>query len=124
VYLAARWWSAFSGTKLNSNDLAPEANAREYVQSASRSLEKRHPGIFKARDGYLATAGRTALACGHTKCLFFTGLERQFGFKPESRGQSSILSSPITQKRHRRRLSLHGAAGTTGSEAGIAKNDG
>ena len=36
---------------------ALEANAREYVPSASRGWEKRYPGIFDVRDGYLDTAG-------------------------------------------------------------------
>jgi L-alanine-DL-glutamate epimerase-like enolase superfamily enzyme len=36
---------------------ALEANAREYVPSASRGWEKRYPGIFDVRDGYLSTAG-------------------------------------------------------------------
>jgi L-alanine-DL-glutamate epimerase-like enolase superfamily enzyme len=36
---------------------ALEANAREYVPSASRGWEKRYPGIFNVRDGYLDTAG-------------------------------------------------------------------
>jgi L-alanine-DL-glutamate epimerase-like enolase superfamily enzyme len=34
-----------------------EANAREYVPSASRGWEKRFPGIFNVRDGYMDTAG-------------------------------------------------------------------
>ena len=36
---------------------ALEANAREYVPSASRGWEKRYPGIFNVRDGYLDTTG-------------------------------------------------------------------
>ena len=36
---------------------ALEANAREYVPSASKGWEKRYPGIFDVRDGYLDTAG-------------------------------------------------------------------
>jgi hypothetical protein len=36
---------------------ALEANAREYVPSASAGWEKRYPGIFDVRDGYLKTAG-------------------------------------------------------------------
>ncbi len=36
---------------------ALEANAREYVPSASKGWEKRFPGIFDVRDGYLDTAG-------------------------------------------------------------------
>jgi L-alanine-DL-glutamate epimerase-like enolase superfamily enzyme len=36
---------------------ALEANAREYVPSASRGWEKRYPGIFNVRDGYIDTAG-------------------------------------------------------------------
>jgi len=36
---------------------ALEANAREYVPSANRGWEKRYPGIFKVKDGYLDTAG-------------------------------------------------------------------
>jgi len=36
---------------------ALEANAREYVPSASKSWEKRYPGIFNVRDGYLDTTG-------------------------------------------------------------------
>jgi L-alanine-DL-glutamate epimerase-like enolase superfamily enzyme len=36
---------------------ALEANAREYVPSASAGWEKRYPGIFNVRDGYLKTAG-------------------------------------------------------------------
>ena len=36
---------------------ALEANAREYVPVASKGWEKRYPGIFDVRDGYLATKG-------------------------------------------------------------------
>ena len=36
---------------------AVEANAREYVPVASRGWEKRYPGIFDVRDGYLDAAG-------------------------------------------------------------------
>ena len=36
---------------------ALEANAREYVPSANRGWEKRYPGIFRIKDGYLDTAG-------------------------------------------------------------------
>jgi L-alanine-DL-glutamate epimerase-like enolase superfamily enzyme len=36
---------------------ALEANAREYVPSASAGWEKRYPGIFSVRDGYLHTDG-------------------------------------------------------------------
>ena len=36
---------------------AVEANAREYVPSASAGWEKRFPGIFNVRDGYLSTRG-------------------------------------------------------------------
>ncbi|HYW48929.1 MAG TPA: enolase C-terminal domain-like protein [Bryobacteraceae bacterium] len=36
---------------------ALEANAREYVPVASRGWEKRFPGIFDVRDGFLYTAG-------------------------------------------------------------------
>jgi L-alanine-DL-glutamate epimerase-like enolase superfamily enzyme len=36
---------------------ALEANAREYVPSASRGWDKRYPGIFDVRDGYIDTAG-------------------------------------------------------------------
>jgi hypothetical protein len=36
---------------------ALEANAREYVPAASKGWEKRYPGIFNVRDGYLATTG-------------------------------------------------------------------
>ena len=36
---------------------ALEANAREYVPSASLGWEKRYPGIFNIRDGYIDTAG-------------------------------------------------------------------
>jgi L-alanine-DL-glutamate epimerase-like enolase superfamily enzyme len=35
---------------------ALEANAREYVPSASRRWEKLYPGIFNVRDGYLDTS--------------------------------------------------------------------
>jgi L-alanine-DL-glutamate epimerase-like enolase superfamily enzyme len=34
-----------------------EANAREYVPAANRAWEKRFPGIFDVRNGYLETAG-------------------------------------------------------------------
>jgi L-alanine-DL-glutamate epimerase-like enolase superfamily enzyme len=34
-----------------------EANAREYVPAANRGWEKRFPGIFDVRNGYLDTAG-------------------------------------------------------------------
>jgi L-alanine-DL-glutamate epimerase-like enolase superfamily enzyme len=36
---------------------ALEANAREYVPSASAGWEKKYPGIFDVRDGYLHTDG-------------------------------------------------------------------
>lgn len=36
---------------------ALEANAREYVPAANRGWEKRFPGIFAVRNGYLATTG-------------------------------------------------------------------
>jgi L-alanine-DL-glutamate epimerase-like enolase superfamily enzyme len=36
---------------------ALEANAREYVPSANRGWEKRYPGIFNVRNGYLDTTG-------------------------------------------------------------------
>jgi hypothetical protein len=36
---------------------ALEANAREYVPAANRGWEKRFPGIFDVRNGYLETAG-------------------------------------------------------------------
>jgi L-alanine-DL-glutamate epimerase-like enolase superfamily enzyme len=36
---------------------ALEANAREYVPSANKGWEKRFPGIFDVRNGYLETAG-------------------------------------------------------------------
>ena len=36
---------------------ALEANAREYVPSANRGWEKRYPGIFNVKDGYLDTTG-------------------------------------------------------------------
>lgn len=36
---------------------ALEANAREYVPAASRGWEKRYPGIFNVRNGYLDTTG-------------------------------------------------------------------
>jgi L-alanine-DL-glutamate epimerase-like enolase superfamily enzyme len=36
---------------------ALEANGREYVPSASKGWEKRYPGIFNVRDGYLDTTG-------------------------------------------------------------------
>jgi L-alanine-DL-glutamate epimerase-like enolase superfamily enzyme len=36
---------------------ALEANAREYVPSASAGWEKRFPGVFNVRDGYLHTDG-------------------------------------------------------------------
>ena len=36
---------------------ALEANGREYVPSASKGWEKRFPGIFDVRDGYLDTKG-------------------------------------------------------------------
>ena len=34
-----------------------EANAREYVPAANRGWEKRFPGIFKVRDGFMDTRG-------------------------------------------------------------------
>jgi L-alanine-DL-glutamate epimerase-like enolase superfamily enzyme len=34
-----------------------EANAREYVPAANRGWEKRYPGIFDVKDGYMYTAG-------------------------------------------------------------------
>ncbi len=36
---------------------ALEANAREYVPAANRGWEKRFPGIFEVRDGWMRTAG-------------------------------------------------------------------
>lgn len=36
---------------------AVEANAREYVPAANRGWEKRFPGIFEVRDGYMYTRG-------------------------------------------------------------------
>jgi hypothetical protein len=36
---------------------ALEANAREYVPAARRGWEKRYPGIFEVRDGYIDTTG-------------------------------------------------------------------
>jgi hypothetical protein len=39
---------------------ALEANAREYVPAANRGWEKRYPGIFAVKDGYLATTGLDA----------------------------------------------------------------
>ena len=36
---------------------AVEANGREFVPSASKGWEKRYPGIFNVRDGYLDTTG-------------------------------------------------------------------
>jgi L-alanine-DL-glutamate epimerase-like enolase superfamily enzyme len=36
---------------------ALEANAREYVPAANRGWEKRFPGLFKVKDGYLYTSG-------------------------------------------------------------------
>ena len=36
---------------------ALEANAREYVPAANRGWEKRFPGIFEVKDGYLYTRG-------------------------------------------------------------------
>jgi hypothetical protein len=36
---------------------ALEANAREYVPAANRGWEKRFPGIFDVRDGFLDTRG-------------------------------------------------------------------
>jgi L-alanine-DL-glutamate epimerase-like enolase superfamily enzyme len=36
---------------------ALEANAREYVPAANRGWEKKFPGIFQVKDGYLYTAG-------------------------------------------------------------------
>jgi L-alanine-DL-glutamate epimerase-like enolase superfamily enzyme len=43
---------------------ALEANAREYVPSASVGWEKRYPGIFNVRDGYLDTQGLDAPGLG------------------------------------------------------------
>ena len=34
-----------------------EANAREYVPAANRGWEKRYPGIFEVKDGYMGTTG-------------------------------------------------------------------
>jgi L-alanine-DL-glutamate epimerase-like enolase superfamily enzyme len=36
---------------------ALEANAREYVPAANRGWEKRYPGIFEVKDGFLKTTG-------------------------------------------------------------------
>lgn len=43
---------------------AVEANAREYVPSASAGWEKRYPGLFDVRDGWLATRGLGGLGLG------------------------------------------------------------
>jgi L-alanine-DL-glutamate epimerase-like enolase superfamily enzyme len=43
---------------------ALEANAREYVPSASRGWEIRYPGIFNVTDGYIDTAGLNGLGLG------------------------------------------------------------
>jgi L-alanine-DL-glutamate epimerase-like enolase superfamily enzyme len=40
---------------------ALEANAREYVPGASAGWEKRYPGLFNVRDGYLHTTGLDAV---------------------------------------------------------------
>jgi L-alanine-DL-glutamate epimerase-like enolase superfamily enzyme len=46
---------------------ALEANAREYVPSASKGWEKRYPGIFNVRDGYLDTAGLGGVGLGTSR---------------------------------------------------------
>ena len=38
-----------------------EANAREYVPAANKGWEKRFPGIFNVRNGYMDTAGLDGL---------------------------------------------------------------
>jgi hypothetical protein len=38
---------------------ALEANAREYVPAANRGWEKRFPGLFVVKDGYLDTSALT-----------------------------------------------------------------
>jgi L-alanine-DL-glutamate epimerase-like enolase superfamily enzyme len=43
---------------------ALEANAREYVPAANRGWEKRYPGIFVVRDGYMDTAGLDGVGLG------------------------------------------------------------
>ena len=43
---------------------ALEANAREYVPSASKGWETRYPGIFNVRNGYLDTKGLDAPGLG------------------------------------------------------------
>ncbi|HXJ42605.1 MAG TPA: hypothetical protein VNH18_25215, partial [Bryobacteraceae bacterium] len=43
---------------------AVEANAREYVPAASKGWEKRYPGIFDVKNGYLDTAGLNAPGLG------------------------------------------------------------
>jgi L-alanine-DL-glutamate epimerase-like enolase superfamily enzyme len=43
---------------------ALEANAREYVPAASRGWEKRYPGIFNVRNGYLDTSMLTGPGLG------------------------------------------------------------
>ncbi len=43
---------------------ALEANAREYVPAASKGWEKRYPGIFNVRNGYLETKGLEAPGLG------------------------------------------------------------
>ena len=45
------------GTTIAAVSPALEANAREYVPAANRGWEKRYPGIFAVKDGYMATAG-------------------------------------------------------------------
>jgi hypothetical protein len=45
---------------------AVEANARQYVPSASAGWEKKYPGIFDVRDGWLKTAGLDAPGLGLT----------------------------------------------------------
>jgi hypothetical protein len=43
---------------------ALEANAREYVPSANKGWEKRYPGIFNVRNGYLDTSTLTGPGLG------------------------------------------------------------
>ena len=46
---------------------AVEANAREYVPSASVGWEKRYPGLFDVRDGWLDTRGLSVPGLGTSK---------------------------------------------------------
>ena len=54
---APRWCIRWASPPTCRAPATVEANAREYVPAANAGWEKRFPGIFNVRDGYMDTAG-------------------------------------------------------------------